>query len=74
MPDRNNPTQSESENAAAIARRKLIDAGCELVIEHYEHGTHLREVYAYLNAGAVSKRAGLSRGLLLDNGKRKGHF
>jgi AcrR family transcriptional regulator len=64
MPARENPTHSESENAAAIARRKLIEAGCELVLEHYEHGTHLREVYAYLNAGAVSKRAGLSRGLL----------
>jgi AcrR family transcriptional regulator len=55
---------SAQESASEIARRKLIDAGCELVLEHYEHGTHLREVYSYLNAGAVSKRAGMSRGLL----------
>ena len=54
----------DSENAAEIARGKLIEAGCELVLEHYAQGTGLREVYAYLNAGAVSKRAGLSRGLL----------
>ncbi len=54
----------DSENAAEIARGRLIDAGCELVLEHYAQGTGLREVYAYLNAGAVSKRAGLSRGLL----------
>ena len=64
MPDRENPTQLDSENAATIARCKLIEAGCELVLEHYAQGTGLREVYAYLNAGAVSKRAGLSRGLL----------
>lgn len=59
-----NPTKLEGENAAAIARSKLIEAGCELVLEHYVQGTGLRDVYAYLNAGAVAKRAGLSRGLL----------
>jgi len=64
MPDRENPTYLESDNAAEIARCRLIEAGCELVLEHYAQGTGMREVYAYLNAGAVSKRAGLSRGLL----------
>ena len=52
------------EDSPDLARGKLIDAGCELVLEHYKEGTGLREVYAYLNAGAVSKRAGLSRGLI----------
>jgi len=64
MAAQENPTQLDSENAAEIARAKLIEAGCELVLEHYEHGIGLREVYAYLNAGAVAKRAGMSRGLL----------
>ncbi|MEX0767110.1 MAG: TetR/AcrR family transcriptional regulator [Microthrixaceae bacterium] len=59
-----NKSENTSESVADIARARLVEAGCELVLEHFRDGTGLREVFAYLNAGAVSQRAGLSRGLL----------
>jgi len=59
-----NESENASESVADSARARLVQAGYELTLEHYAHGTGLREVFAYLNAGAVSQRAGLSRGLL----------
>lgn len=46
------------------ARRRLVLAAVELVLEHFEDGSGLRDVYAYLTPGAVADRAGVSRGLI----------
>lgn len=48
----------------AESRDRLVDAAVELVVEHYDQRSGLREVFAYLTPGSVAQRAGLSRALL----------
>ena len=49
---------------SADSRRRLVVAAVELVLEHFEQCSGLRDVYAYLTPGAVADRAGLSRALI----------
>lgn len=46
------------------SRERLVAAAVDLTLEHYETGTGLRDVFAYLTPKAVADRAGLSRGLI----------
>ncbi|MDQ2678941.1 MAG: TetR/AcrR family transcriptional regulator [Actinomycetota bacterium] len=52
------------EPEASGSRERLLDAGLELVLEHFRGDTDLRDVYDYLTPRAVAQRAGLSRGLI----------
>lgn len=57
-------TEQNPERGPEGSREKLVAAAVELVAEHFEQGTGLRDVYSYLTPGAVADRAGLSRGLI----------
>ena len=55
---------TDTEQNPEGSRRRLVLAAVELVLEHFDQGTGLRDVFAYLTPGAVAERAGLSRGLI----------
>lgn len=53
-----------SARSSQDSRQRLIDAGVELVFEHYSARVKIRDAYDYLTPGAVADRAGVSRGMI----------